>query len=105
MPRPATQTRSFWQHLVLVVSAPVVFLPMSESAVRVGAIDTDVARNHNFQIGVPVWLLDDDASWRGHLRSAVYRFETFRLLRRVILTAYDSFDASQARAQSEGNER
>ena len=278
MPTPATQTTSSWQRLLLVVSAPLMFLLMSEAAVRVSGIDTDLARNENFEIGVPVWLLDDenwvdiqrgrlsepegvraedvswlqhfeearyieyklkphievdannpfnaiefekgttfrltsnadgfrtkefvakqsgvtrivtigdsstfgwgvdpdytyqylleqrfdrhgggstevlnlgisghtsrhgravferyvldldpdlliisygandaryvlqsadevlddDDSWRGHVRSVLYRFETFRLLRRVILSAYDPFDASQARADLEGNER
>lgn len=60
MPTPATQTRLFLQRLLLAVSAPLVFLLMSEAAVRVSGINTDLARNENFEIGVPVWLLDDE---------------------------------------------
>ena len=59
MPNPMP-TGSFWQRLVLVVAAPMVFLLVSEVVVRVSGMDTDLARNQNFEIGVPVWLLGDE---------------------------------------------
>ena len=60
MPTPARPTGTFWQRLTLIVSAPVVFLLLSDVTIRVTGIETDVARNENFEIGVPVWLLGDE---------------------------------------------
>ena len=60
MPIPARPTGTFWQRLTLVVSAPVVFLLLSDITIRVSGIETDVARNENFEIRVPVWLLGDE---------------------------------------------
>ena len=60
MPSPDTPTGTFWQRLALVVSAPVVFLLLSDVVIRVSGIETDVARNENFEIGVPVWALGDE---------------------------------------------
>lgn len=60
MPSAARPTGTLWQRLALVVSAPIVFLLLSDIAIRVSGIETDVARNENFEIGVPVWLLGDE---------------------------------------------
>ena len=60
MPTPAGPTGTFWQRLALVVCAPIVFLLLSDMAIRVSGIETDVARNENFEIGEPVWLLGDE---------------------------------------------
>ena len=60
MPPPARPTGTLWQRLVLVVSAPVVFLLLFDVVIRVSGIETDVARNKNFEIGVPVWALGDE---------------------------------------------
>ena len=60
MPTPARSTGTPWQRLTLVVSAPVVFLLISDITIRISGIETDVARNENFEIGVPVWLLGDE---------------------------------------------
>jgi hypothetical protein len=35
----------------------------------------------------------------------LYRFETFKLLRRLILSVYDPFDASCVRARAEADNR
>ena len=50
-------------------------------------------------------MLDLDETWRGTARDVLYRFETFRLLRRLILGVYDPFDRSRARAEFEGDTR
>lgn len=60
MPSAARPTGTLWQRLALVVSAPIVFLLLSDITIRVSGIETDVARNENFEIGVPVWLLGDE---------------------------------------------
>jgi lysophospholipase L1-like esterase len=52
----------FWARLILVVASPLVFLLFSETVIRLTGIETDLARNKNFEIQVPVWLLSD-ASW------------------------------------------
>lgn len=59
-PPPANRTGTVWQRLALVVSAPVVFLLLSDVVIRISGIETDVARNENFEIGVPVWALGDE---------------------------------------------
>ena len=50
-------------------------------------------------------VLDRDDTWRGTVRDILFRVETFRLLRRLILGVYDPVDASRARADSEGEAR
>lgn len=50
-------------------------------------------------------LLALDDTWRGAVRSLLMRFETFRLIRRLIFSAFDPFAASRARAEREGDER
>ena len=60
MPTSTKATTVFWQRLILVISAPVVFFLSTDVVIRLSGIDTDVARNENFDIAVPVWLLDDE---------------------------------------------
>ena len=60
MPSPDTPPGTFWQRLALIVSAPVVFLLLCDVVIRVSGVETDVARNENFEIGVPVWVLGDE---------------------------------------------
>jgi hypothetical protein len=43
----------------LAVLSPVVFVGVAEGLVRVSGVETDLARNENFAIAVPVWLLAD----------------------------------------------
>ena len=50
----------FVERLLLLVGAPLVFLLFAEAAIAVLGIDTDVARNENAQIALPVWLLADE---------------------------------------------
>jgi len=40
--------------------SPIVFVLLAETVIRVGGIDTDLARNDNFEIAVPVWMLADE---------------------------------------------
>ncbi|MDP7473215.1 MAG: GDSL-type esterase/lipase family protein [Vicinamibacterales bacterium] len=51
---------TFWQRVLLVCLSPVIFLAVSEIALRMGSADTDLSRNENFEIAVPTWLLADD---------------------------------------------
>ena len=46
--------------IVLAIASPIVFLIISETVVRLSGVETDVARNENFDIAVPVWLLADE---------------------------------------------
>ncbi len=50
-------------------------------------------------------VLDVDDTWRGSVRFVLYRFASFRLLRRLILGVYDPFEASRARAEAKGESR
>ncbi len=58
----------FVERLLLVVASPLLFLLVAEAAIAITGIDTDVARNDNAQIAVPVWLLADEA-WVADRRS------------------------------------
>lgn len=72
MPTRAARTPTVFQRLLLGVSAPIVFVLLCDVTIRISGIDTDVARNENFEIGVPVWLLGDE-NWvdiqRGRLET------------------------------------
>ena len=46
--------------IVLAIASPIVFLIISETVVRLSGVETDVARNENFDIAVPVWLLANE---------------------------------------------
>ena len=179
--------RALWPKIALAIASPIVFLLITEAVVRVSGVETDVARNENFEIAVPVWLLADpnwvdiqrgrlerprgvravdvewlrhfeearymeyklkpnvsaaavfdhyardldpdlliisfgandardvlepaavvlgrDDGWRGGVREALMRFETFRLMRRLLFAVQDPFAASRARAAAEGDRR
>ena len=60
MPTPTTTPGTFRQRIFLVVASPVIFLLVSDVVIYLAGINTEVARNENFEIGVPVWLLDDE---------------------------------------------
>ena len=45
----------------MLVGSPVLFIVVAELAIWTFGIETDVARNENAQIAVPVWLLADQA--------------------------------------------
>ncbi len=45
---------------MLIVGAPLVFLLVAELALAITGLDTDLARNKNAKIAVPVWLLADE---------------------------------------------
>ncbi len=50
------------QRVLLVVLSPLVFLALLEVGIRVSGVSTDLARNKNFKVAVPTWLLADP-SW------------------------------------------
>ena len=58
----AARPGALWQRLLLAVVAPFVFVLVCDVVIRFAGVDTDLARNENFEIGVPVWLLGDE-SW------------------------------------------
>jgi lysophospholipase L1-like esterase len=49
----------WWQRLLMIVISPLVFLFLIEGVIRLAGVKTDLARNKNFDIGVPIWLLTD----------------------------------------------
>ena len=49
----------WWQRLLMIVISPLVFLFLIEGVIRLAGVNTDLARNKNFDIGVPIWLLTD----------------------------------------------
>jgi lysophospholipase L1-like esterase len=58
----------FVERVLLVVASPLLFLLLAEAAIAMTGINTDVARNDNAQIAVPVWLLADEV-WVADRRS------------------------------------
>lgn len=60
------------ERLALVAGAPIVFLLIAEATIALTGIDTDVARNENAQIAVPVWLLADE-DWIADRRARMRR--------------------------------
>ncbi len=106
-PRPPAP---LWQRLLLMAVSPVVFLALAEGAVRVSGIDTDLARNENFEIAVPVWLLADpdwvqiqherlqrpagvkasDVAWLRNFEEA--RYIQYRLKRNIDVAAVNPFN-------------
>lgn len=70
-----TQPKRFpvWaERLLLVIAAPVVFVGLCEIAIWALGIDTDLARNENARIAVPVWLLADEG-WVADRRTKLRR--------------------------------
>ncbi|MCY4027367.1 MAG: GDSL-type esterase/lipase family protein [Acidobacteria bacterium] len=62
-----TARRTLAMKLALAIASPALFLLVSEAVVRVSGIETEVARNENFDIAVPVWLLADE-NWADIMR-------------------------------------
>ena len=60
MPTPVNPTGTPAQRLAVIVLAPIVFVVLCDIVIRVSGVDTSVARNRNFEIGVPTWLLGDE---------------------------------------------
>ena len=50
-------------------------------------------------------VLGRDEGWRGSVRQALMRFETFRLMRRLLVAVRDPFTVSGERASAEGDRR
>lgn len=89
---PAPRRATVFQRLLLAVLSPLLFLALLEGGIRVSGISTDLARNKNFSVAVPTWLLADpgwvrsqqrrmdnqkkvraeDVAWFGNFREARY---------------------------------
>lgn len=65
---PSPRRASVSQRLLLAVVSPLVFLVLVELGVRVSGVSTDLARNRNFKVAVPTWLLADPGWVRGQQR-------------------------------------
>jgi hypothetical protein len=53
---------SWRQRLAMIVLSPIIVLLLAEAVLRVVGVKTDLARNKNFEIAVPIWLLSD-SNW------------------------------------------
>jgi lysophospholipase L1-like esterase len=69
---PTPRKATVLQRVLLVVLSPIVFLLIFEGVLRVSGISTDVARNKNFKVAVPTWLLADP----GWVQAQQRRIET-----------------------------
>ncbi len=58
------------ERLLLLVASPLLFVVIAELTIWAFDIETDLARNENAQIAVPVWLLADEA-WVMEQQAAV----------------------------------
>ena len=67
-PRPSSPRATVFQRVLLVVLSPIVFLALLEGGIRLSGISTDLARNRNFKVAVPTWLLADPGWVRGQQR-------------------------------------
>jgi lysophospholipase L1-like esterase len=50
------------KRLAMIVLSPLIFLSLTEVVLRITGVKTDLARNKNFEIAVPIWLLSD-SNW------------------------------------------
>ena len=87
MPRQRPRRATVLQRLLLVVLSPLVFLLVLEAGIRVSGIPTDVARNKNFKVAVPTWLLADPDWVRGQER----RLETQGPVRAEDVAWFENF--------------
>lgn len=104
-----TKKTKWWQKLLLALASPIVFLLLAEAVLRLFGVNTDLARNKNFQISLPVWLLADtnwvrneydrlqtpqgvraeDVAWFSNLEEA--RYIQYKLKPRIDVPAVDPF--------------
>jgi len=105
----------WWQKLLLAVASPIVVILLVEGVIRVFGINTDLARNKNFDIAVPVWLLADsnwvrneydrlqepkgvkaaDVAWFSHFEEA--RYIQYKLKPRIDVQAINPFNDIEVR--------
>lgn len=72
MSEPRSRTAVVAERLALLVGSPLLFLLVAELVLAVSGIDTDVARNEDAQIALPVWLLADEV-WVADRQSKMER--------------------------------
>jgi len=99
-----------WKKLLLAVASPLFFIFLIEGALRLFNVNTELARNKNFKIGVPIWLLADpnwvhnvnfrmatsegvdaeDVAWLAHFEEA--RYIQYRLKPGLDIQAVNPFN-------------
>jgi lysophospholipase L1-like esterase len=109
------QKATWGQRILLAILMPVACLVLAEAVIRVFRIDTDLARNKNFEIAVPVWLLSDpnwvrnelsrlkqprgvkasDVAWLANFEEA--RYIQFKLKPRINVQADNPFNEIEVR--------
>jgi lysophospholipase L1-like esterase len=57
-----TKKAKWWQKILLAILSPLIVIFLAEAVIRIFGISTELARNENFDIAVPVWLLAD-SNW------------------------------------------
>jgi lysophospholipase L1-like esterase len=91
MSAPAPRRATVFQRLLLVVLSPLVFLALAEGVLRVSGVSTDLARNKNFNVAVPTWLLADP----GWVRAQERRMETQRAVRAEDVAWFSHFQEAR----------
>lgn len=79
-----------WQRIVIPILSPLIFLAVAEACVRLSGVETELARNKNFDVAVPVWLLAD-AGWAEEQK---YRIDR-RSVRAEDVTWFQNFEEAR----------
>jgi len=107
---PKDKKAKWWQKILVAVVSPLVLILLVEGVIRIFGINTDLARNKNFDIALPVWLLADsnwvrneydrlqepkgvkaaDVAWFAHFEEA--RYIQYKLKPRVDVQAINPFN-------------
>lgn len=99
-----------WQRLLLAAASPLVFIALAEGVIRLANVETELARNGNYEIALPVWVLADpgwvhgqrerlnsargvraeDVEWLRHFEEA--RYVHYRLKPNIDVAAVNPFN-------------
>ncbi len=110
-----SQRRTLAFKILVALCSPIVFLLGAETIVRLSGVETDLVRNENFDIAVPVWLLADgnwvdtqrgsgqrpgrvravDVEWLHNFEEA--RYVEYKLKPNVRVAAVNPFNAIEVR--------
>jgi lysophospholipase L1-like esterase len=91
MTAPKTKKAKWWQKILLAIGSPLVVFCLAEGIIRLFAVNTDLARNKNFEIAVPVWLLAD-SNWV-HIESG--RLQEPRGIKAVDVAWFANFEEAR----------
>lgn len=89
--RPNPRRATAFQRFLLIVLSPLVFLVLCEGLIRVSGMPTDLARNKNFKVAVPTWLLADN----GWVREQNRRMENGRGVRAEDVAWFGYFEEAR----------